>query len=119
MDKQSKNVIIGASAGVLAGAIAGILLAPKSGKQTRAGISNYIHEMKDEIADKLAKADDVTKEIYHGIVNKIVKVYEYGKKITTEDADDIRKKLDDNYDTVIKNIRTKKAAEVKKAAQVG
>jgi len=116
MDKQSKNVIIGASVGVLAGAIAGILLAPKSGKETRADISNYIHEMKDKIADELAKAGDVTKETYNGIVDKIVKVYELGKKITTEDADDIRKKLDDNYDTVIKNINVKKAIEVKKAA---
>ena len=115
MEKESKSVIIGATVGVLAGAIAGILLAPKSGKETRAGITNYIHEMKDMIADELTKAGDVTKDAYNGIVDKVVKVYELGKKITTEDADDIRKKLDDNYDKVVKTIRAKKAVEVKKA----
>jgi len=116
MEKESKSVIIGATVGVLAGAIAGILLAPKSGKETRADITNYIHEMKDKIAEELAKVGDVTRETYNGIVDKVVKVYELGKKITTEDADDIRKKLDDNYDKVIKTIRAKKATEVKKAA---
>lgn len=115
MDKQTKGVIIGASAGILAGAIAGILLAPKSGKETRADITNYIHEMKDKIADELAKVGKVTRETYNGIVEKIVKVYELGKQITTEDADDIKKKLDNNYDTVMKTLEAKKAVEVKKA----
>ena len=116
MGKQSKGIIIEASIGALAGVIAGILLAPKSGKETRADISNYIHEMKDEIADELGTVGNVTKEAYNGIVDKIVKVYETAKKITAEDADDIRKKLDDNYGAITKTINVKKATEVKKAA---
>ena len=116
MEKQSKGIIIGTSVGALAGVIAGILLAPKSGKETRSDIAKHIHEMKDKIAEELTKIGDVTKEAYNGIVDKVVKVYELGKKITTDDADDIRKKLDHNYDKVIKNIRAKKAVEVKKAA---
>jgi len=116
MGNQSKGVIIGATVGVLAGAIAGILLAPKSGKETRADIVGYVHEIKDKIAEELAKVGDVTKETYNGIVDKVVKVYELGKKITTEDATDIREKLDDNYDEVVKTIRAKKAVAVEKAA---
>ena len=116
MEKQSKGALIGATVGVLAGAIAGILLAPKSGKETRDDLVKQIHEMKDKIAEELTKVGDVTKETYNGIVDKVVKVYELGKKITTEDADDIRKRLDDNYDKVVKTIRAKKAVEVKKAA---
>lgn len=114
MEKESKGIIIGASVGALAGAIAGILLAPKSGKETRADITSYVHEIKDKIAEELTKVGDVTKETYNGIVDKVVKVYELGKKITIEDADDIRKKLDDNYDKVVKTIRAKKAVKIKK-----
>ncbi len=117
MEKQSKGIIIGATVGVLAGAIAGILLAPKSGKETRADIANYIHEMKDKIAEELAKASNVTKATYNGIVEKIVKIYHMEKKITAEDAKDIQKKLDDNYDKVVKVLESKKAKEVKKAAK--
>ena len=115
MEKESKGIIIGATVGVLAGAIAGILLAPKSGKETRANITNYIHEMKNKIADELDKAENMTKNTYNKIVEKIVKVYELEKKITKKDAKDIEEKLDKNYEHVIKNLKAKKATEVKKA----
>lgn len=115
MEKGNKGIAIGASVGVLAGVIAGVLLAPKSGKETRTDIAKHVHEMKDKIADELTKVGDVTKDAYNGIVDRIVKVYELGKKITTKDADDIRKKLDDNYDKVVKTIRAKKAKEIEKS----
>lgn len=105
MDKRSKGIVIGAAAGVLAGAIAGILLAPKSGKETRADIAKYVHEMKDKIADQLAKAGKMTKETYSNIVGKIVKVYEVEKKITVQDAKDIKAKLENNYEQVKRAIK--------------
>jgi gas vesicle protein len=105
MDKQSKGIMIGASVGVLAGAIAGILLAPKSGEETRADITSYIHEMKDKIAEELAKAGEVSKKTYSQIVEKIVNVYELEKKITPKDAKDIKTKLDKNFAQVKKIIK--------------
>ena len=105
MDKQTKGIIIGASAGILAGAIAGILFAPKSGKETRADIANYAHEIKDKIAVELDKAGKVTREAYNEIVAKVVKVYELEKKITAEDAKDMKEKLDANYEEVKKAIK--------------
>jgi len=109
MDKQTKGILIGASAGILAGAIAGVLFAPKSGRETRADIANYVHEMKDKIADELAKAGKVTKEAYNQIVEKVVKVYELEKKITTEDAKDIKEKLDNNFEQLVKTIKEPEA----------
>lgn len=105
MEKQSKGIILGASIGVLAGAIAGVLLAPKSGKETRDEITKYIHEMKDKIAEELTKAEKITKDSYNDIVAKIVKVYELEKKISAEDAKDIKDKLDSNYEEVKKAIK--------------
>ena len=105
MEKQSKGIILGASIGVLAGAIAGVLLAPKSGKETRDEITKYIHEMKDKIAEELTKAGKITKDSYNEIVAKIVKVYELEKKISAEDAKDIKDKLDSNYEEVKKAIK--------------
>lgn len=105
MENKNKGIIIGASVGVLAGVIAGVLLAPKSGKETRSDIAKYVHEMKDKIADELSKAGNVTKGTYNGIVEKIVKVYELEKKITAEDAKDIKEKLDSNYDEVKKAMK--------------
>lgn len=109
MDNQNngmgKGIAIGAGVGILAGVIAGVLFAPKSGEDTRADIKNYLVEMKDKIAEELAKAGDVTKEAYNAIVSKIVKVYELEKKITAEDAKSIQEKLDANYEAVKKAIK--------------
>lgn len=105
MEKGTKGIIIGASAGILAGAIAGILFAPKSGKETRSDIVNYVAEMKDKIAEELVKAGELTKGVYNDTVEKIVKVYELEKKITAEDAKDIKEKLENNYEEVVKAIK--------------
>jgi gas vesicle protein len=110
MDKTTKGVIIGASVGVLAGAIAGILFAPQSGKETREDIKKYLHEMKEKIAFELAKVGKITKEKYDEVVAKVVKIYEMEKKITAEDAADIKNKLENNYGEVVK-IATEKSEE--------
>ena len=102
MDKTTKGVIIGASVGVIAGAIAGVLFAPQSGKETREDIKKYLHEIKEKIAEELVKVGEVTKEKYDEIVGKTVKIYETEKKISSEDAADIKDKLEKNYDEVVK-----------------
>jgi gas vesicle protein len=105
MDKKSKDVLIGAGVGVLGGGIAGILLAPKSGKETRDDITGYIHEMKDKIAAELEKAGKVSKETYNAIVEKVVKVYELEKKISPKDAKAIKDRLDKNFAKVKEVIK--------------
>ncbi len=108
MEKDNKKLIIGAAAGLLAGAIAGVLFAPKSGKETRAEIGNYLHEMKDKIAEELEKAGKVSKEKYQELVKKIVETYEKEKKITTEEAVEIKDKLSRSYEAVVDIIKEDK-----------
>lgn len=102
MNKESKGLMIGAAVGVIAGAVAGILLAPKSGKELRGDISKYATDMKDKIADELAKMGAMTKDKYEMAVKKIVAMYETEKKVSTEDAKAIKKMLIENYEEVEK-----------------
>jgi len=95
-----KGAAIGAGVGILAGAIAGILLAPKSGKETREDIKEYLHEMKDKIAEKLEQAGDFSKEKYIEVLNQIVAGYETSKKITVEEGKKIKKDLAAGYTEV-------------------
>ncbi|MEI8061495.1 MAG: YtxH domain-containing protein [Candidatus Berkelbacteria bacterium] len=105
MDKKTKGILEGAAIGVIAGAIAGILLAPKSGKETRDDIAKYATEMKDKIAGELAAGGKVTKEKYEEVVAKIVSAYETEKKISIEDAKAIKEILVNNYQEVAKAIK--------------
>ena len=95
-----KGVAVGAGVGILAGAVAGILFAPKSGKETRKDIKNYLHEMKDKIAVKLEQAGDFSREKYIEVSNQVVAGYEEAKKISAEDANEIKQDLADGYERV-------------------
>ena len=106
MDKKTKGILEGAAVGVIAGAIAGILLAPKSGKETRDDIKKYATEMKDKIAEQLAAGGKVTKEKYNQVVAKVIKAYEAEKKISVKDAKAIKEILIKNYKEVAKAVKT-------------
>jgi len=109
MDPKKKDFLKGAATGVavgaVAGAIAGILLAPKSGKETRRDIAKYLHEMKNEIAERVSKLSDMSREKYQEVVESVVGAYEEAKKISASEAKEIKGKLTSGYE------RVKKAAK--------
>ena len=105
MDKGQKEFLKGAAIGTAAGAIAGILLAPKSGKETRKDIAKWVHKMKDEIAVELEKAGDFTKEKYQQVSASVVESYKKAKKITDKQAEKIKADLDKGYDKVKKVVK--------------
>lgn len=98
MDK--KSLIEGIAIGAVAGAIATILLAPKSGKETREEIKAHMDEIKDGIIKRLEEAGEFSKEKYEEIVTAVLGEYEAAKKITLEEAKDIEASLHEGYETI-------------------
>lgn len=76
MANDNKKFVLGAMIGAAAGAIAGILFAPKSGKETRKIIGEKAKEYSEKGKEMLDKGADIARE-----------------KIK-ETADDISKKMD-------------------------
>lgn len=103
---KAKDFAVGAAMGVLAGAVAGILLAPKSGKETRADLKKHYEEMKDAIAAELSKAGKFSKDTYSKVVKKVVSGYEKGKKITKEEAVEAIDKLESGFESVKDKIKS-------------
>lgn len=83
--------------GAMAGAILGVLFAPKSGKSTRESMRTYYFEMKDSILENLSQIKDITKETYENVVSSVVKGYEEAKVITSEEAAQIKHELRSGY----------------------
>jgi gas vesicle protein len=88
--------------GALLGLLAGILIAPKSGKKLREDAKKYYHEISDRISDELAKMKVVTRETYEQVVNSVVAVYQDTKKITAREAEQIKKTLQAGYENIAK-----------------
>jgi gas vesicle protein len=83
--------------GLLAGALTGILLSPKSGRETREGLKKHYSEIKDQVIGKTASIKEISKETYENIVDSVVEGYQSAKKITSSEAADIRAELKSGY----------------------
>jgi gas vesicle protein len=59
---MSKKFLKGAFLGAVAGAVSGLLLAPKSGKETRSDIKTKAVSTKDKAVDQADKAKDAVEE---------------------------------------------------------
>lgn len=58
----SKRFALGAVVGLAAGVIAGVLTAPKSGRETRADIKQRAHDLKQKANDTAGHMGDKTEE---------------------------------------------------------
>ena len=103
MDKAT--FIEGIAVGTVAGAIATILLAPKSGQETRDEIKAHLGEIKDRIAQELGKMEKLTKEKYAEVVRAVIAEYETAKKITVEEAKEIEARLHDGYEAIKETLQ--------------
>lgn len=112
-ESEKSGIAIGSLAlGAIAGAIAGLLFAPKSGRETRGEIADTLTTIKDEIAVRLSELKDITQDTYHSVVDSVVQVYQDTREITDEQAVKIKSDLDKGYDE-IKKATKRTANDVK------
>ncbi len=103
MDKAT--FIEGIAVGTVAGVIATILLAPKSGKETRDEIKGHLEEIRDRIAQQLENTEKLTRVKYEELVRAVVAEYEAARKITVEEAKEIEARLHDGYEAIKETVQ--------------
>jgi gas vesicle protein len=104
MDK--KDFAAGIAAGAIIGAMAGILLAPKSGKETRDDIKKFVDDSKTKIANKVKEVGDLTKEQYEKIVDLVVDEGSKTIDVTKEDLGQLKSDLKERYNAVKERLQT-------------
>ena len=119
MDKTT--FIEGIAVGAVTGVIATLLLAPKSGKETREDIKAHLEEIKNALVKRLEAAGEFTKAKYEDIVKALVGEYEAAKKITADEAKEIETRLREGYEAIKETARqhagsAEKPAPKKRAA---
>jgi gas vesicle protein len=96
------KVLLGTIIGVAAGFVAGVLTAPKSGKETRA-------ELKKKAEDKKAEAIAKGKEVRHKAGDVAEDVVTKAEKVTGEAADKVVSAPEKASDVVVDKTKELKA----------
>jgi gas vesicle protein len=86
---NGSKVILAFIGGIAVGAIAGILLAPDKGSNTRKAISDMAEDLTDAVGDSLHNALDKVKEKYAGVVEEGEKFVERAAEKVSEVKNDV------------------------------
>ncbi len=100
MASNAKGILGAAILGLAAGALAGVLFAPKSGKETRSDLMKLAEKMRDDIQHKISQLGKVTRAAYDEVVNTVVSQYEETKEITKEQAQKLKEDFGQSYDRI-------------------
>lgn len=78
---MSTGAKVGMGLGLAAAGVAAYLLWGKDGKKNRKVVRGWAVKMKGEIIEKFEKAENVTEETYHNIVDQVKARYEKMKNV--------------------------------------
>ena len=67
---SKRKFVLGALFGAAAGVVAGVLTAPKSGKETRADLKKKANELKNEAGEKAEEVKAKGEKVYSDVRNK-------------------------------------------------
>lgn len=84
---SKRKFALGALFGAVAGVAAGILTAPKSGKETRADLKKKANELKGEAGEKAKEAREKGEQIYADTKKRVDAAVDEGRK-TVDDYRD-------------------------------
>ncbi len=99
-----KRVVKGFAMGAALGAIAGILFAPKTGKQTQKILKSKAHEIKGMVATKAAELKKLSEEAYVKLVDEAI-MFAKQKKMTEKEIVALKKDLLARYKDLKKKIK--------------
>jgi gas vesicle protein len=86
--------------GVIVGAIAGIFLSPKSGKQNQENFKKWMSDTQAEIYSRAKGAQDITQEKFDEIVDQVAQKREAIKDIKEEEWDSFVKDMKKHWNRV-------------------
>jgi gas vesicle protein len=112
---ETKSLIEGIAVGAVAGVVATLLLASKSGQETREGIKGHVEEIKDALVKRLESAQELTQAQYEEMVKTLVGEFEAAGKIPADEAKEIATRLREGYEA-IKETACQHACGAKKPA---
>jgi len=95
--KNSLKILEGALAGAALGVMAGMLLAPESGKALRKDVKKKSAEFYNRLSTQLKKAKKMSEEDYKEMVEKAMKGYAKAKKLSEKEVKELTKQAKSHW----------------------
>jgi len=94
MIKKNKITLpVGVLLGAIAGAVAGVLLAPASGRESRKKLKELTLRMKADLEKRLVDVKEITSETYAKVVDAVVAEYAEKEPIVKKNALKLKQSL--------------------------
>ena len=98
--KYKGKILAAGLIGAAAGFIAGLMAAPKNGKDMRKDVQKWANDMAGEIRERVKNTADITQEKYNELVDTVSQKYRSAQDIKTTEVDDLTQDLKDRWDRV-------------------
>lgn len=102
---------IGLTAAVLGAAAAYFLVGSKNAAQNRKKVKGWTLKAKGEVLEALEKAEEITSEEYHELVDAATKAYGTVKEASQGEIKDFKKEMMEHWNKLEKNKAVKKVAQ--------
>ncbi len=105
MKKSTKSHLIeGALVGAVLGVVAGLALAPETGKELRADVTKRLNEFYAYLAPKLKKLKKMGEEDFQEFVVEAAKTYTKAKKLSAEESASLVSEAKKSWKHIKKNL---------------
>lgn len=105
MNKNKERLLEGGLIGAVLGVVAGLLIAPKSGKELREDIKNLPADFYKYISPQIKKIKEMGEEQYHNFMDEGVKKYAKVKKLTQDEEKILKKEAKNSWVQIKKHLK--------------
>ncbi len=106
-DKKSSHLGLGVAIGAIIGVAAGLFVQSKKGKEMMKDVEKKAMALQGKLMKELKNAENLTKEKYEVLVDKVTDYYVTSKDITKKEVPEVKKYLMKKWKLIEKQLKEK------------
>jgi len=100
---QKIGIGVGLTTAAVAAASAYFLYGSKSAPKNRKVVKSWVLKAKGEVLEVLEKANKITEDEFHAVVDTVVGAYGTAQKISKKDLQEFKEEMKDNWGGLVKS----------------
>lgn len=106
-DKKSSHLGLGLAIGTIIGVATGLFVQSKKGKEIVKDVEKKAVALQGKLMKELKNAEDLTKDKYEELVDKVTDYYVTTKDVTKKEVPEVKKYLMKKWTAIEKQLKSK------------